>query len=78
MTHYTNLHTFKQHSSIGTEESIKLRLSYAFADFRNIAQRAKLCKTIQNVPNSFYNYKWKTRAYLWIVEIDAENFVLIS
>ena len=38
MTHYTNLHTFKQHSSIGTEESIKLRLSYAFAVFRNITQ----------------------------------------
>ena len=38
MTHYTNLHTFKQHPSIGTEESIKLRLSYALVDFRNIAQ----------------------------------------
>jgi hypothetical protein len=38
MTHYTNLHTFKQLPSIGTEESIKLRLFYAFADFRNIAQ----------------------------------------
>ena len=38
MTHYTNLHTFKQHPSIDTEESIKLRLSYALADFQNIAQ----------------------------------------
>ena len=37
MAHYTNLHTFKQHPSIGSEKSIKLRLSYAFADFRNIA-----------------------------------------
>ena len=69
MTHYTNPHTFKQYSRVCIEKSIKLRLSYAFADFRNIAQRAKLCKTVQNVPNSFYNFKWKTRGYLWIVEI---------
>ena len=77
MIHYTNPHTFKQHPSIGTEKSVKLRLSYAFADFRNIAQRAKLCKTVQNVPNSFYNFKWKTRAYLWIVENILNSLALI-
>ena len=38
MTHYTNLHTFKQHPSVRTKKSIKLRPSYAFADFRNIVQ----------------------------------------
>ena len=42
ITHYTNLHTFKQHPSICTEENIKLRLSYAFADFRNIAKSVVL------------------------------------
>ena len=52
-----------------------MRLSYAFADFRNIAQRAKLCKTVQNVPNSLYSFKWKTRAYLWIVEIRCWKFL---
>ena len=75
MTHYTNPHTFNQYSRVCIKKSIKLRLSYAFADFRNIAQRAKLCKTVQNVPNSFYNFKWKTRVYLWIVEIRCWIFL---
>ena len=75
MTHYTNPHIFGQYPSVCTKKSIKLRLSYAFADFRNIAQRAKLCKTVQNVPNSLYSFKWKTRAYLWIVEIRCWKFL---
>ena len=33
MTHYTNTHTFKQHPSVCTNKSIKLRLSYSFLDF---------------------------------------------
>ena len=57
------------------KKSIKLRLSNAFAIIRNIAQRAKLCKTVQNVPNSLYSFKWKTRAYLWIVEIRCWKFL---
>ena len=75
MSHYTNPHTFKQYSTFCIKKSIKMRLSYAFADFRNIAQRAKLCKTVQNVPNSFYNFKWKTRAFLWIFEIRCWKFL---
>jgi hypothetical protein len=38
MTHYTNQHTFKQHSSVCIKKSVKLRQSYAFVDFWNIAQ----------------------------------------
>ena len=75
MTYYTNPHTFKQYFRVCIKKSIKLRLSYAFADFRNIAQRAKLCKTVQNVPNSLYSFKWKTRAYLWMVEIRCWKFL---
>ena len=33
MTHCTNIHTFKQHPSVCTNKSIKLRLSYSFLDF---------------------------------------------
>jgi hypothetical protein len=47
MTHYTNLHTFTVIQKICTEKSNILELSYAFADFRNIAQSVNYAKLLK-------------------------------